>query len=106
MKRLLLAGGCLAALVAGVLAAGLHRLKSSGTYRAAVARALQDPRVIDRLGAPVRTDWYALGSPEDLTIPLRGARASGRLRAAPGTLDLVTMKGPGQPEVLHLIESR
>lgn len=105
MRKLLLAGGILVAVVAAVLAAGLHRLKTSEPYRMAVDRALRDPKVIAKLGAPVRTDWYALGSPDELTIPLRGAKASGRLHAAPGVLDLVTMKGPGEPEVLHLIES-
>ena len=104
MKRLLLVAGTLVVTVAALLGSGLHRLKSSGPYRLALSRALADPRVLDRLGRPVRPDWYALGSPDDLTIPLRGSKASGRLRAAPGIIDLVTMKGPGEPEVLHLIE--
>ena len=106
MRKIPLVVGTLAAIAAALLAAGLHRLRSCDAYRRAVGQALSDPRVPDRLGLPVRTDWYVLGSPDDLTIPLRGSKASGRLHAAPGVLDLVIMKGPGEPEVLHLLQSR
>ncbi len=90
-KKILLIGGLLLVLLlgcgVGAVALIFRSLRSSGAYTQAMARAQADPRVLQALGAPVREDWYLLGSVNlvndgghaDLLIPLRGKEHSGRL---------------------------
>jgi Cytochrome oxidase complex assembly protein 1 len=62
-------------------------MKSSEPYQHAVQIATHDPRVLARLGAPVRPGWLTGGSinvagdsgQADLTIPLQGATDKGKL---------------------------
>lgn len=105
----------------GTLGILLVRIRASGAYRAALEKALADPKVAEALGPPVAADWYALGTVgegrADLSIPLRGPARSGKLlvrasRAGGGwvleDLVLVTMDGPNVPRTLALlpVESR
>lgn len=62
-------------------------LRSSEPYQHAVQVAAHDPRVLEKLGAPVRPGWLTAGSinvagdsgSADLTITLEGAAHKGKL---------------------------
>jgi len=64
-------------------------MKRSHVYKGAVERAQNDPRVKAVLGEPVETGWWVSGSVHvdngngnaELTIPLSGPKASGKLHA-------------------------
>jgi cytochrome oxidase complex assembly protein 1 len=81
----LLIGVCVAVLALFVFGT----VKRSHPYRAAVERAENDPRVKAVLGEPIETGWWVSGSVHvdngngnaELTIPLSGPKASGKLHA-------------------------
>lgn len=129
-RRFLLVLGVLALLAAGVAVGALlflDVLKTSQPYQQAMAVAENDARVIEALGAPVKPDWYVLGSVStrsdgtghaDFTIPLLGSKQlegtprSGRLHVvavkAVGAwtltkVELITMTGPTTFDTLPLL---
>jgi hypothetical protein len=62
--------------------------KSSDAYKLAVATAHQTPQFTEALGAPIREEWFSEGRTEygnptkaELTIPVKGSRGKGDLRA-------------------------
>jgi hypothetical protein len=73
--------------VGAIVFAIFGSIKSSTPYQHAVEVATHDPRVLARLGAPVRPGWLPGGSINvagdsghaDLTIPLEGAAHKGKL---------------------------
>ncbi|MDQ6765430.1 MAG: cytochrome c oxidase assembly factor 1 family protein [Verrucomicrobiota bacterium] len=83
-----LPAGCLTMLIAvGVFVALIvmivfGAMKSSDSYKYAVARAKADPRVISALGRPIREGWFLSGSTHvsggsgesDLEIPISGPK--------------------------------
>jgi Cytochrome oxidase complex assembly protein 1 len=86
--------GC-AALIAGAIAfvvfifvAVFGAIRASDPYKAGVARATNDARVQEALGAPVKPGWLIGGSINtknrdgdcDLSVPLQGTKKSGVLR--------------------------
>jgi hypothetical protein len=80
---ILLVGGCTAALVFGVFSA----IRASDVYEQTVERAVNDPRVIEQLGAPVKPGWWVTGNINvnndrgnaDLIVPLNGTTRRGTL---------------------------
>lgn len=61
---------------------------SSGAYKLAVATAHQAPQFTEALGAPIREAWFSEGTTEygsptkvELTIPVKGSKLKGNLRA-------------------------
>lgn len=62
-------------------------IRGSEPYATAVSKAQADTRVREALGTPVQTGWWVMGSMRtsgssgkaDLTIPLYGPKASGKL---------------------------
>lgn len=61
---------------------------TSGAYKLAVATAHQTPQFTEALGAPIREAWFSEGKTEygsptkaELTIPVKGSRQKGDLRA-------------------------
>ena len=62
--------------------------RSSDAYKLAVATARQTPQFTEALGAPIREAWFSEGTTEygnptkaELTIPVKGSRDKGDLRA-------------------------
>jgi hypothetical protein len=55
-------------------------IKSTGAYKGARDRAVNDPRVIEQLGSPVETGWWVMGKIEmsrgeaDLDFPIHGPK--------------------------------
>ncbi|HET7434923.1 MAG TPA: cytochrome c oxidase assembly factor Coa1 family protein [Thermoanaerobaculia bacterium] len=86
-----LACGCGAALliflvVIAVIVGGVFTaLRSTTPYRDAVSRAQNDPRVIEALGAPVKSSWLTTGSINtkdnvgdvDMNISMAGSKKKG-----------------------------
>ena len=79
----------IAAFCAVVAVFAFGAMKRSNVYKGAVERAQNDPRVKAVLGEPVETGWWVSGSVNisngngnaELTIPLSGPKASGKLHA-------------------------
>ena len=73
------------AFVAIVIFVVSHAMRANQPYKDVIARAQNDPRVIEALGAPVEPGWRVSGrirtsrrrSHASLGIPLRGSRQSG-----------------------------
>ena len=71
-------------------------MRSSDPYRFAVETAMHDPRVLSRLGSPVKPGWLISGSisvqndsgQADLSIPVQGS-------AHKGTIHVVGKKSEG-----------
>ena len=78
LSPLLLAGGCVAALVFTVFSA----IRATDVYEDAIVRAQNDPRVIAELGRPVKVGWWMTGNVSldgdrgtaDFSLPLNGSR--------------------------------
>jgi hypothetical protein len=84
------AGALLLVLFAAALFVGVtSSLKATDAYREAVARAVGNEAVKAELGAPIEPTPWVLGSVHvngahantQLTIPIRGSRAEGRIHA-------------------------
>jgi hypothetical protein len=93
-------GGCLGLLLIGALGFGalffgvMKVIKSSDPYKIAVDGAIRSPEVQAELGTPITTGWMIQGSVNsnisngvtnetaNLTIPLKGPKASGSLHYA------------------------
>jgi len=93
-------GGCLGLIVLGILGSvalffGVTKvIKSTGPYKTAVATATNSPEVQAKLGTPITTGMMIQGSVNtntsngvttemaNLTIPLKGPKASGSLHYA------------------------
>lgn len=79
--------GC--AFVATIVFTVFAGMKSSDAYKHAVARAKADQRVVEAIGTPIKEGWFVSGSTEvtggsgksDLTIPIRGPKASATIYA-------------------------
>jgi hypothetical protein len=64
-------------------------IKSSDTYKDALARAKADPRVVSALGQPIKPGMFVSGSSNssggsehaDLAIPISGPKGSGKIYA-------------------------
>jgi hypothetical protein len=64
-------------------------IKSSDTYKDALARAKADPRVISALGQPIKPGMFVSGNTNssggsehaDLAIPISGPKGSGKIYA-------------------------
>jgi hypothetical protein len=65
-----------------VMLTAFGAIKSTGTYKTALTRASNDPRVIDAIGTPIKDSWYVIGKTEvsggsgtsELTIPISGPK--------------------------------
>jgi hypothetical protein len=64
-------------------------IKSTDAYKGALARAKNDPRVIEAIGTPIKGEWYVGGNTEvsggsgksDLSIPIRGPKGEATIYA-------------------------
>jgi Cytochrome oxidase complex assembly protein 1 len=73
--------------VAGIFVIVFRSMKSSEPYQHALQAATHDPRVVERLGAPLTPGWFTTGSMSvsgssgdaDLTIPLSGSKGQGAI---------------------------
>lgn len=118
--------GCLGLIVLGMIAGGaifvgvLQVIKSTEPYKTALAAASGSPEVQEALGTPVAPGFMPVGSVNsnteggttvetaDLTIPLKGPKASGSVhyaaKKAGGEWEVsdftVTVEGSGQK--IHL----
>lgn len=83
LTPILLAGGCVAAVV--FIAFGA--IRATDVYDNAILRAQNDPRVIEHLGAPVKAGWWVTGNVSinndqgtaDFVLPLNGSKKRGKL---------------------------
>jgi hypothetical protein len=65
-------------------------IKRSDVYREAYNRATSDPRVIERLGAPIEKGWWVIGSVHlnnnegtaNIDFPISGPKGKARVHAA------------------------
>lgn len=88
LTPILLVGGCFAGLAWIVVSS----IRSTDVYEDAVARAKNDPRVIEALGAPVEARWWITGNlnvegsrgEADFNVPLQGSRNKGTLEVEGG----------------------
>ncbi len=81
--------GAFVAAVIFIVGSAMHRAQP---YKDVIARAQNDPRVIEALGAPVRPGWTVSGrirtsrlsgrSEASLRIPLRGSKQNGSVSFA------------------------
>ena len=73
--------------IALVVVAVFGAMKSSDTYKTAVARAKADPRVEEAIGAPIKEGLFVSGSTKvtgdsgtsDITIPIHGPRGDAKI---------------------------
>ena len=73
--------------IAGIFAVVATSMKSSDAYKEAMARAQADPRVIEKIGQPMRSGWFVSGSVNtnpasgqaDLSIPISGPNGKGKI---------------------------
>jgi hypothetical protein len=80
---LLLAAGFVFVIVSIVFGA----MKSSDAYRAALAKAKADPRVVNALGSPVTDGFFVSGKTDvsgssghaDMTVPISGPKGKGTI---------------------------
>jgi hypothetical protein len=93
-------GGCLTLIVLAIIGGGaiflgvVNVIKSTEPYKTAVTAATNSPEVQEELGTPIEPGFMPLGSVNtnsaggvttesaDLTIPLKGPKASGSLHYA------------------------
>jgi len=89
-------GGCLSlvliavAFIGGIFFVVISAMKESGAYEIALARAKENPAVIQALGKPIRAAWFPSGSAHsvgtggdaNLAIPIRGPKATATVYVA------------------------
>lgn len=87
--------GCAVLCVIGVVAVAvlvifvLGMVKSTDAYKGARDRVIHDPRVVERLGAPVETGWWVKGSVNvkdhqgdaNITFPIHGPKGAATVYA-------------------------
>ncbi|UXI67434.1 cytochrome c oxidase assembly factor Coa1 family protein [Tahibacter amnicola] len=110
----------MAAMVAGILAIVAGAMKASDAYTTSVAKALNDPVVIQALGPPVKAGWLPTGQirtgsgggfarlsislegrKEKATLTVHGTKSEGQWRYS---VMRVTIAGTGQE--IDLLEGR
>ena len=70
-----------------IVAAIFGSMRSSEPYRFAMQKATHDPRVLSKLGSPIKPGWFITGSisvqndsgQADLFIPIQGATHKGKI---------------------------
>ena len=79
--------GLVLAFVALIVVIVFGTMKSSDVYKDSLARAQNDPAVIEALGSPIDDAWYMTGKTEvtgssgaaDLMVPISGPKGKGKL---------------------------
>jgi hypothetical protein len=109
----------LAVLFIGVIVGAVFgAMRSSDPYRFAMQTASHDPRVLSKLGSPVKAGWLITGNinirndsgDADLSIPVQGPIHNGTIhvvaRKSEGewTYQQLTLKVEDVPERLNLLE--
>lgn len=116
--------GCSVALVAastlfvvGLLTLIFGAIKSTDAYKTGI-RAMHDPRVEQKLGAPVKAGWFPGGSistngasgSADLRIPVKGSARSGaiyvvgRKSAGEWSYQKINLRVDGEQQTVDLLE--
>jgi len=119
-------GGCLGLIVFGMIGAGalffgvMKVIKSTEPYQTALTAATNSPEVQAELGTPIKTGFFLQGSVNsniqngittetaNLTIPLKGPKASGSLHYAAQKTDAkwtvsdFTVTVEGSEKKIHL----
>lgn len=114
LTPILLMAGCTVAIFFAVSST----IRATDVYKDALARAQNDPRVVQALGSPVKAGWWLTGNVSvdndrgtaDLVLPLNGSRNRGTLRLEASrdgeawTYSILRVNVGGSDEVIDLLQ--